>query len=618
MTLWSVFQNADIANHIPCFHACPMHSLLNFSSSIELISGYFIQAKSHNEVHGLTFTFVELLPCELMCKLCKLPCKNPQISLCCKNNFCEGHLETVSDVSTQNQCPMCDSEKFEAFPDAQADERMQALMVYCPNKDAGCNWIGKLSQMNEHCNDDHLGCIFQAVKCPSKCGVSLQRKDLKNHLAADCPCYCQYCETTGDKILIAKHHKEMCQKFTVHCPNGCGATMLREETKEHRKICPLEEIQCEYYNLGCQGLMLRKDREEHDKSNVIQHLDLMKKKFSNITATRFYGIIFILAISFTIIQYSYMGIQYHEMKYHKLQYHKLEDTYHEMALEYHEMKEKYHEMSLEYHEIKEKCHKMESRLNQLMDKLKSENRKLKVNISDKQQSLDSKLKILENKVKSYATSEEIKSFEASMDLMHNRVMKAVGAQTNEVNKLEISMHKNYKNLSLKIDRNYKQILSSSWYIHLDIFRLLALHDNQVVPVVLVISNFSKWVKDKETWSSPFFLDTRNGNQFCLSIKPAKAELYITLHLATHSRKHQLLNGTFVIEVLNLISDSNHSKGEMHFSKTTFSVSKPADDAKLFEKKVVGNLKHRIPQYKQNVTYILRDELFLRVSFYVDN
>ena len=520
---------------------------------------------------------------------------------------------------------MCDSEKFEAFPDAQADERIQELMVYCPNKDAGCNWIGKLSQVNEHCNGDHLGCIFQEVKCPSKCGVLLQRKDLENHLAADCPCYCQYCETTGNKMLIAKHHKAKCQKFTVQCPNGCGTTMLREEMNEHRKICPLEEIQCEYYNLGCQGLMLRRDREEHNKNNVIQHLDLMKKKFSNTTATRFYGIIFILLMALMIIQCSYMGIQHHEMSDHKLQCYKMEDSYHEMTSEYNEMKEKYHEMTLKFQEIEEKCHEIENRLTQQLDKLKNETKKFKVNISDELQSLNSKLKILENEVMDYATSEEINSFASSLSLIHDEVMEAVYEQTKEVNrlganfnKLEISMHKNFKNLSLKVDRNYKQIISTGWHIHLNIFRLLALLDNQVVPVVLVISNYSEWVKEKETWYSPFFLDTRDGNQFCLSVKPAKTELFITLHLATHSRKHKLLNGTFVIEILNLISDSNHSIGEMYFSKAALSVSKPADDTKLFEKKIVGNLKHRIPQYKENVTYILRDELFLRVSFYVDH
>ena len=135
-----------------------------------------MQVKSDNEVHGLTFAFVELLPCELICKLCKLPCKNPQISLCCKNNFCEGHLKAASSMLTQNQCPMCYSEKFEVFPDTQADEKLQTFMVYCPNKDAGCNWIGKLSEVNEHCNSDQLGCLFQEVKCSSKCGISLQCK----------------------------------------------------------------------------------------------------------------------------------------------------------------------------------------------------------------------------------------------------------------------------------------------------------------------------------------------------------------------------------------------------------------------------------------------------------
>jgi len=144
--------------------------------------------------------------------------------LCCKNNFCEGHLKTTSTILTQNQCPICYSEKFEAFPNTQAAEKIQALLVYCPNKDAGCNWIGKLSQVTDHCNDDRLGCLFQEIKCPSECGASLQHKDLENHLI-NCFCYCQYCKMTGDRVIIANQHKE-------HC-----------------KVCLLEEIQCEYYTV---------------------------------------------------------------------------------------------------------------------------------------------------------------------------------------------------------------------------------------------------------------------------------------------------------------------------------------------------------------------------------
>ena len=570
-----------------------------------------MQVNSDHEVHGLKYAFVELLPFELICSLCKLPCNNPQITLCCKNSFCEGHLKAVSGMSTHSQCPMCYSEKFEAFPDTQANKRIQALMVYCPNKEAGCSWVGKLSEVNEHCNSDHIGCSYQEIKCSSNCGISFQRKYLEDHLVADCPCYCQYCKTTGDKMLIANHHKEKCQKFTVQCPNDCGVTMLREKISEHCKICPLEEIQCEYYSLGCKVMMLRKDKEEHNKTNVVLHIDLMKKNILGAGAGKIYRFLLFFTVAFLIIYYLHVGLKYHEM----------ENRLKHIEGQCHETEVHHYEMELKYHEI-------EKKLNQQLLELKSENKKLKNNVPDKHhinlKTITAKLKALENKVNDYATSEDLKGFEKFIEIMHDQVIEAADRQTVEVNKLktnfdklESTMDKNYKNLSVTIDRNYKQMLSNTWHIHLSILRLLALHDNQVVPVVLVISNYSEWVKDRETWYSPFFLDTRNGNKFCLSVNPVETELFINLHLVTYSKKHALRNGVFVIELLNLINDSNHSMDKIRFNKTATSVSKATGDAKFFEKKIVGNLNYSIPQYKDNVTYILRDELFLRVSFYSD-
>ena len=307
-----------------------------------------------------------------------------------------------------------------------------------------------------------------------------------------------------------------------------------------------------------------------------------------------------------------------------------------------------HEMKLKYDEMDHKYHTMNAKLSQQLDELKKENRKLKINISNKHETFKktvmTQLKDLKSKVNEYATSEEVQNFngllqsaykfketadeqtevvnkqtdsisklENTMNNNYRNLTAKVNDQTEHLNKLEKMLNKSFRNLSATIDHRNKQILSDIWHIHLSILRLLALHDNQVVPVVLVISNYSEWVKENETWHSPFFMDTRHGNQFYLSVKPVKTELSIHLHLATHSKKYGLHSGIFIIEVLNLISDSKHSVGKIHFSNATSFAS----DAKLLERKIVGNLSHSIPPYQKNAIYILRDELFLRVSFISD-
>ena len=52
----------------------------------------------------------------------------------------------------------------------------------------------------------------------------------------------------------------------------------------HRKECPLEVIQCEYYNVGCKRVRLaRKDMEEHKKQKMEEHFMMTK---SELTTTK--------------------------------------------------------------------------------------------------------------------------------------------------------------------------------------------------------------------------------------------------------------------------------------------------------------------------------------------
>ena len=99
------------------------------------------------------------------------------------------------------------------------------------------------------------------------------------------------------------------------CRNGCGVTMVQVNVSEHYKACPLEEIQCKYYSLGCRAMVLCKDKEKHNKNSVTQHLDLMKQQ---VLYSRSYGAYFLLTVNFLIAMiflYAYMGIHTysHEM-----------------------------------------------------------------------------------------------------------------------------------------------------------------------------------------------------------------------------------------------------------------------------------------------------------------
>ena len=95
--------------------------------------------------------------------------------------------------------------------------------------------------------------------------------------------HCQYCGKTGNKEEILKKHKEHCPQYPLPCPNGCELGVSPSVgIAEHKKLCPLELIQCDYHDIGCKGLIARKELKDHYKQNVPDHLGLVKHSLASV------------------------------------------------------------------------------------------------------------------------------------------------------------------------------------------------------------------------------------------------------------------------------------------------------------------------------------------------
>ena len=104
---------------------------------------------------------------------------------------------------------------------------------------------------------------------------------MKSHLDTECPCYCPCCDMTAEREVISSEHKENCHKFPLTCPNNCGLDNIpRDNMDEHKKVCPLEMIQCEFHDVGCEIKYHRIDEECHVKENMIMHLHLTRLQLS--------------------------------------------------------------------------------------------------------------------------------------------------------------------------------------------------------------------------------------------------------------------------------------------------------------------------------------------------
>ena len=112
---------------------------------------------------------------------------------------------------------------------------------------------------------------------------------MSGHVKNRCICRkvnCQYCHDTGEHHFIVGQHREECSKLPLPCPNECEASSVpRENMEAHRKECPLEMIQCDYYSVGCKRVKLtRKDLENHNRQNMEEHLTMTKNELINTKA----------------------------------------------------------------------------------------------------------------------------------------------------------------------------------------------------------------------------------------------------------------------------------------------------------------------------------------------
>ena len=236
-------------------------------------------AKSSSDYRsgGYEYDFVDTPPDRLVCKICHLPCREAQQSECCGKIYCKCDIDRLKATVTQPACPMCRSEDFITYPNLAIDREVQQLMVHCPaKKTTKCDWIGKLDDVDKH--------YSHGKECETeceKCTTTVKHKLLRSHLDTECPCYCPYCDMTAEREVISSEHKENCHKFPLTCPNNCGLDNIpRDNMDEHKKVCPLEMIQCEFHDVGCKFIIPRIDEECHVKENMIMHLHLTRLQLS--------------------------------------------------------------------------------------------------------------------------------------------------------------------------------------------------------------------------------------------------------------------------------------------------------------------------------------------------
>jgi hypothetical protein len=147
-------------------------------------------------------------------------------------------------------------------------------LVYCANKGDGCDWKGRLAELEKHLDpkpspDKKIvalkdGCQFKRVECRF-CKEMFYQFTIKQHAQTCRQVTCTYCKTYTDAASKMEKHYSECTMYPVPCPNDCGSKPFRKNISKHvDENCPLTLVECSFSMLGCDVMMARKYIKEHE------------------------------------------------------------------------------------------------------------------------------------------------------------------------------------------------------------------------------------------------------------------------------------------------------------------------------------------------------------------
>ena len=169
-----------------------------------------MEAAGHSGDDGYNYEFVDTpVDCDI-CVIGHLPSREPYMTECCGHVFCKSCL----DKEEATACPMCSDKHFNTFYNKQINRQVRGLLVYCINKEKGCEWKGEVKDIGEYLENID-SCQFEEVKCPNECEEIVQRRYLTRHVESECQhreVECQYCHDKI-KMLFADGKHRSVQKF---------------------------------------------------------------------------------------------------------------------------------------------------------------------------------------------------------------------------------------------------------------------------------------------------------------------------------------------------------------------------------------------------------------------
>ena len=236
-----------------------------------------LQMAESSRVGSYKCEFIDEVSEYLICGLCKHAANGPSITTCCGELFCQACIASALDE--KKPCPSCEKPTFSTFLNLKLERKIKNLCVHCTMKDRGCQWTGQLEQLDTHLEVETGDCEYVDIECPEKCGQQIQKRQLANHIANECPerdFVCQYCGFKATYDIVSNKHWPECQNYPVPCPNECNiGAVERNILEDHLNTCPLQVVECAFSYAGCNKKLQRQDMDKHMEQSTQEHLALM-------------------------------------------------------------------------------------------------------------------------------------------------------------------------------------------------------------------------------------------------------------------------------------------------------------------------------------------------------
>ena len=200
----------------------------------------------------------------------------------CGHSFC---LECSRNLIKQTQkCPFSNLDLSPPFAmNIVVNTVLEKQIVFCRNKNLGCEWQGKLGDRKTHLNYECMKEIIQCEFAPD-CKEKDLRENILTHIKI-CPyrlIQCEYCEETMTFENL-EYHNKVCPNIPVDCSNKCGKKIPMNKLKYHlEEECDNTVVECPFNLVGCEYYDIRLKLKPHLEKDLERHLRMLTNKIHNL------------------------------------------------------------------------------------------------------------------------------------------------------------------------------------------------------------------------------------------------------------------------------------------------------------------------------------------------